>query len=121
MTHPEKVRQLVLLCDGTNDNVTGKVKDTHVVALTEWLTAHPDPQRTTFYDPGVGNPGQLPGSTFWDQIRRTMVRLQGLQLGRRVYENMAECYLFLMQHYQPGCEIYLFDISFFIFYLDFSV
>jgi uncharacterized protein (DUF2235 family) len=111
MSSSENVRQLVILCDGTNDNVTGKIKDTHVVTLTEWLTAHPDPLRTTFYDPGVGNPGQLPGSTFWDQIRRTMVRLQGLQLGRRVYENMAECYLFLMQHYQPGCEIYLFGFS----------
>ena len=104
-------RQLVILCDGTSNNVTGKITDTHVVALAEWLAAHPDPARITFYDPGVGNPGELPGATVWDQLRRTFDRLQGLAFGRGVYENMAECYQFLMQHYRPGDQIYLFGFS----------
>lgn len=111
MSATPATRQLVLLCDGTSNNVTGKVNDTHVVALAEWLAAHPDPLRTTFYDPGVGNPGELPGATVWDQIRRTFDRRQGLAFGRGVFENMAECYLFLMQHYQPGDQIYLFGFS----------
>jgi hypothetical protein len=104
-------RQLVLLCDGTNNNLTGQHRDTNVVKLAELLAAHPDPLRLVHYDPGVGNPGELPGATAWDQLRRRLARLHGLAFGRGVYENMAETYLFLMRHYRPGDELYIFGFS----------
>lgn len=104
-------RQLVLLCDGTNSNLTGRAKDTNVVKLSELMAADPDAQRTVFYDPGVGNSGALPGATGWDKFRREVDRINGLAFGRGVYENMAETYLFLMRHYQPGDEIYIFGFS----------
>lgn len=104
-------RQVVLLCDGTNNNLTGGLRDTNVVKLSELLRAHADPSRLVYYDPGVGNAGELPGATPWDKIRRRLERLYGLAFGRGVYENMAECYLFLMRHYRPGDELYIFGFS----------
>ena len=104
-------RQLVLLCDGTNNNLTGQRSDTNVVKLSALLASSLNPQKIVFYDPGVGNPGELPGATTWDQLRRRLDRLRGLAFGRGVYENMAESYLFLMRHYRPGDELYIFGFS----------
>ncbi|HMO45261.1 MAG TPA: DUF2235 domain-containing protein [Rubrivivax sp.] len=111
------MRQLVLLCDGTNNNLTGGAADTHVVLLAELLRRHPDAQRLLFYDPGVGNPGQAPGTTWWDKMRRQWERIEGLAFGRGVYDNIAEGYLFLMRHWRAGAapadddRIFLFGFS----------
>ncbi len=107
----ERERQLVLLCDGTNNNLTGRAADTHVVLLAELLRQHPDPDRLTYYDPGVGNPGQLPGTTPVDKLGRFAERLGALAFGRGVFDNIAEGYLFLMRSWQPGDEIWLFGFS----------
>jgi len=104
-------RQLILCCDGTNNNITGRANDTSVVKLCEMLSLHDDAAQTLFYDPGVGNPGELPGATTWDQWVRRGERIAGLAFGRGVYENMAEGYLFLMRHYQPGDQIFIFGFS----------
>lgn len=104
-------RQLVLLCDGTNNNLSGRHSDTHVVLLAELLRLFPDEQRLVYYDPGVGNPGQLPGTTVMDQIRRVRDRIDGLAFGRGLFDNVAEGYRFLMSHWQPGDQIYVFGFS----------
>lgn len=111
MTDAARPRQLVLLCDGTNNNLTGGRDDTNVVRLAELLTACPDGERLVYYDPGVGNPGELPGATLWDTARRTSERVAGLAFGRGVYENMVESYQFLMTHYRPGDQIFVFGFS----------
>ncbi|MGY0193535.1 T6SS phospholipase effector Tle1-like catalytic domain-containing protein [Leptothrix sp. BB-4] len=108
MTTP---RQLVLLCDGTNNNLSGRRADTHVVLLAELLQRFPDPQRLVYYDPGVGNPGQLPGTTVVDKAGRALDRINGLAFGRGLYDNVAEGYHFLMAHWQPGDEIYVLGFS----------
>ena len=106
------MRQLVLLCDGTNNNLTGAANDTHVVALAELLRADPDAERVVFYDPGVGNPGELPGTTWWDKARRLAERIDGLAFGRGVFDNIAEGYLFLMRHWRGDADqIWLFGFS----------
>ena len=105
-------RQLVICCDGTNNNLTGNSDDTNVVKLVQMLAqSSADPDQMVFYDPGVGNPGELPGATWADGISRWAQRVAGLAFGRGVYENMADCYLFLMRHYQPGDQIYIFGFS----------
>ncbi|MFI4931561.1 MAG: T6SS phospholipase effector Tle1-like catalytic domain-containing protein, partial [Burkholderiales bacterium] len=106
------MRQLVLLCDGTNNNLTGAAQDTHVVALAELLRADPDDERVVFYDPGVGNPGELPGTTVWDKARRQAERIDGLAFGRGVFDNIAEGYRFLMHQWRSDQdEIWLFGFS----------
>jgi len=106
------MRQLVLLCDGTNNNLTGVASDTHVVALAELLLTDPDAERVVFYDPGVGNPGEVPGITAWDSARRFFERIDGLAFGRGVFDNIAEGYLFLMRHWRGADDqIWLFGFS----------
>ncbi len=105
-------RQLVICCDGTNNNLTGNSSDTNVVKLTQLLAQSPaNANQIVFYDPGVGNPGELPGATWFDGLSRWAQRVAGLAFGRGVYENMADCYLFLMRNYQPGDQIYIFGFS----------
>lgn len=106
------MRQLILLCDGTNNNLTGAQNDTHVVTLAEVLRRAPDPDRLVFYDPGVGNPGQLPGTTVWDKLRRQFERIEGLAFGRGVFDNIAEGYIFLMRHWRNDADqIWVFGFS----------
>jgi hypothetical protein len=104
---------LVVLADGTNNNFTGRRDDTNVVKLAELLTAdrRGADDRRVFYDPGVGNPGELPGATFVDQVKRRLDRISGLAFGRGVYENIADCYRFLMQHRRAGDDLYLLGFS----------
>ncbi len=103
-------RQLIICSDGTNNNVTGGKEDTNVVKMLKLLTPDNNNQ-VLFYDPGVGNAGELPGTTLWDKARRFYGRVEGLALGRGIYENIAEAYLFLMRSYRPGDQIYFFGFS----------
>ncbi|MDO8456026.1 MAG: DUF2235 domain-containing protein [Burkholderiaceae bacterium] len=108
----DRPRQLVICCDGTNNNLTGGQADTNVVKLAQLMAqALPDAARLVFYDPGVGNAGELPGVTVIDRINRQAERWASLAFGRGVYENMEQCYQFLMNNYQPGDKIYIFGFS----------
>lgn len=109
--HMDTPRQLVLLCDGTNNNLSGRRADTHTVLLAELLQLFPDPQRRVYYDPGVGNPDALPGTTPTDWLRRKFARISGLAFGRGLYDNVAEGYRFLIRHWRPGDQIFLFGFS----------
>lgn len=103
-------RQLVICCDGTNNNLTGGARDTNVTKLCGLLAPDTNDQ-LLYYDPGVGNPGELPGASMTDSISRIFERLHGLAFGKGVYENIAEAYVFLMRHYRPGDQIFLFGFS----------
>lgn len=103
-------RQLIVCCDGTNNNLTGRLSDTNVTKLCELLDPDGQNQRL-YYDPGVGNPGQLPGATWVETLRREVERLSGLAFGQGVYENIAEGYAFLMEHYREGDQVFLFGFS----------
>jgi uncharacterized protein (DUF2235 family) len=104
-------RQLVLLCDGTNNQLSGGHADTHVVRLAELLHLYRDPDRIVYYDPGVGAADQLPGTTATDRIRRRLDRINGLAFGRGLYDNVAEGYQFLMDNWQRGDQVFIFGFS----------
>lgn len=104
-------RQLLVLCDGTNNNLTGGEEDTNVVKFAELLSRFSDAHRVVFYDPGVGNPGELPGTTMVDRLLRGTQRVAGLAFGRGVYENIAEGYRFLMQNWRDGDQLFLVGFS----------
>ena len=103
-------RQLIICCDGTNNNLTGRRNDTNVTQLCELLAPEAQGQRV-YYDPGVGNPGELPGASWADWLSRRFERLHGLVFGKGIYENIAEAYHFIMRNWQPGDEIFLFGFS----------
>ena len=98
--HPSAVRHLVLCLDGTNNTLTGGAKDTNVLRLVAHLAQHPSPQRLVYYDPGVGTPDTVPPTDPVDWARRSWDRLSGLASGRGVHDNVAQAYLFLMQHWR---------------------
>lgn len=103
-------RQLVLCLDGTNNNITGGRSDTNVTKLCQVLA--PDGQgQLLYYDPGVGNPGSIPGVTWQDMIRGKAERLWGLAFGKGIYENIAEAYLFLMRNFRPEDQIFVYGFS----------
>ena len=70
-----------------------------------------NPRQILYYDPGVGAPDALPSTGIDDWFRNKCDRIWGLASGRGVYENISQAYLFLMKHYQPGDQIYLFGFS----------
>jgi len=106
-----QTRQLVLLLDGTNNTLTGRIRDTNVLKLYEHLNRCADGSQTLYYDPGVGAPDSLPSTGVLDQAGRWVQRIYGLAYGRGIYENIRDAYLFLMRNWQPGDEIWLFGFS----------
>jgi hypothetical protein len=110
-TLPAGNKQIIICCDGTNNTLTAHVHDTNVLKIYQHLAAQQRPEQLLYYDPGVGAPDALPSMSFGDGLRNKINRLWGLASGRGIYENMAQAYLFLMKHYQPGDQIYLFGFS----------
>lgn len=107
---PRRPRQIIIGCDGTNNTLTGELHDTNVLKLIGQLVPE-DGDQILYYDPGVGSPDQVPPLGLLNTARRKLERLAGLVSGRGIYENIAEAYLFLVDHYKPGDQIYLFGFS----------
>ncbi|KQQ93664.1 DUF2235 domain-containing protein [Massilia sp. Leaf139] len=103
-------RQIILCCDGTNNTLTGGSHDTNVLKLVGLLAPERHNQ-LVYYDPGVGAPDQLPALGAWNELVRRKERIAGLAQGKGVYENIAEAYSFLVEHYAPGDQIYIFGFS----------
>jgi uncharacterized protein (DUF2235 family) len=104
-------RQLIVLCDGTNNTLTGGAHDTNVLQLAELLQSQSEPDQIVWYDPGVGSHSSMPGVTISDRIKETSNRVAGLALGGGVYDNIAEAMTFLAQNHRDGDQIYLFGFS----------
>lgn len=101
------MRQLILCCDGTDNNFTGGVADTAVVKVGLLLAAQKDPGQLIYYDPGVGQEDVFPDQTLVASLRK----LAKLASGRRVFKNIENGYRFLMGEYKPGDQIFLFGFS----------
>jgi uncharacterized protein (DUF2235 family) len=107
---PGKPRQLIVGCDGTNNTLTGGCHDTNVLKLIGQLVPA-DEAQILYYDPGVGSPDQLPPLGLLNEINRKRERLAGLAMGKGVYENIAQAYMFLVDNFQPGDQIYILGFS----------
>ncbi len=110
MDGAKRPRQIILGCDGTNNTLTGGSHDTNVLKLIGQL-APESAERLLYYDPGVGSADQLPPVGLANDLRRRWERVAGLANGRGIYENISEAYLFLVDHYRPGDQIYIFGFS----------
>jgi uncharacterized protein (DUF2235 family) len=104
-------RQLIICCDGTNNTLTANDHDTNVLKTFELLARADNSGHVLYYDPGVGAPDALPSTGLGEWLRNKCDRVWGLASGRGIYENIGQAYQFLMQHYQPGDQIYLFGFS----------
>lgn len=65
-------------------------------------------EQVTFYDPGLGTDvGSTALSTPWRFIQKML----GSVTGRGIVRNIADCYAFLINHYEPGDRIFLIGFS----------
>lgn len=104
-------RQLIVMCDGTNNTLTGGVQDTNVLKLALHLRKSGDPHQMVWYDPGVGSDAALPGVSWFERVQGRIKSWIGLAQGAGVYENIQEALTFLAQHHRDGDHIFVFGFS----------
>ena len=68
---------------------------------------HPSEQ-VAFYDPGLGTDTTATGVT---AVVRWIQKLLASATGRGITTNIADCYEFIINHYQPGDRIFLMGFS----------
>jgi len=105
------MRNLIVCCDGTG-NVWRQSGESNVVKLARQLdlaTGEGLADQVLYYDPGVGTAeGKIAESR---TIRTRLAKLAGLAWGNGAWTNVAEAYIWLMRHYQPGDRLFLFGFS----------
>ena len=98
-------RNIVLCCDGTSNRFTPD--RTNVLKLCYALVKDPERQ-LVYYHPGIGTRAPVGIGTaiggFWG-------KLGGLAWGAGLQQDIADAYVFLMNHYRPGDRVYLFGFS----------
>lgn len=98
-------KNIVLCCDGTSNQFNDA--QTNVVRLYSCLVNDPERQ-VTFYHPGLGTMAQTGVLTsVGDKLSRTA----GLAFGLGIRDHIRDAYVFLMQTYEEGDDIYLFGFS----------
>ena len=99
-------KNIALCFDGTG-NVVRREGNTNVLLLFRRIDYDPERQ-LTYYDPGVGTFSAAGASTPFAQW---FSRLLGQAFGAGLRTNLEEAYTFLMNHWNPGDEIYIFGFS----------
>lgn len=97
-------RNLIVLCDGTSNQITGN--STNVLKLFRILEK--DNNQRVFYDPGVGTIAQL---AMWGRLRQKLGEFLGLATGYGLDDNILDAYRWLCANYQPEDRIFLFGFS----------
>jgi uncharacterized protein (DUF2235 family) len=65
-------------------------------------------EQVAFYDPGLGTDI---GATALSAPWRFIQKLLGSVTGRGIVKNIAECYAFIINHYEPGDRVFLIGFS----------
>jgi uncharacterized protein (DUF2235 family) len=98
-------KKLVLCCDGTSNQPATDL--TNVAKLYFTLQSGDAPQ-ATYYHPGLGTmepPGAL---SWWDKTWTTKL---GLAAGWGIQNDIRDAYIFLMNNYEPGDDVFMFGFS----------
>jgi uncharacterized protein (DUF2235 family) len=98
-------KNIVICCDGTNNKVTLD-ENTNVVYLYSCLVHNTD--QVAFYSPGVGT--MYPSRLSWT-ITKWWFRLIDLMSAKTLNDKVRDAYIYLMNTYEEGDQIYLFGFS----------
>lgn len=98
-------RNIVLCCDGTANRFTAD--RTNVLKLCYALTKDIDRQ-LVYYHPGIGTRAPFGVGT---AIGGWWGKLAGLAFGYGLKADIADAYVFLMNHFRPGDQVFLFGFS----------
>lgn len=92
------MKQIIICSDGTWNTPDQQDRD-HVVPSNVVKMARAVQAPAVFYDAGVGTDG-----SWWD-------RLVGAAFGRGISRNIIDCYRFVVEHFEPGDDIFCFGFS----------
>lgn len=98
-------RNLVLCCDGTSNRFTSD--RTNVLKLCYALVKDPDTQ-LVYYHPGLGTRAPVGVHTTFGGA---WGKLLGLAFGAGLRDDVADAYIFLMNHFREGDRVFLFGFS----------
>lgn len=108
-------KNIVVFSDGTGQDggVRAEQRLSNVYKLYRVCRPGPDceidpKEQVAFYDPGLGTEGSATAKT---GLIRFFQKLLGQVTGRGVTNNIADCYEFIINHYQPGDRIFLIGFS----------
>ncbi|MCK4742747.1 MAG: DUF2235 domain-containing protein [Sulfuriflexus sp.] len=100
------MKRIAICCDGTwnspdQKDEEGVASPTNVVKIARAIkfNAADGTKQTIFYDPGVGSSGSF--------LKRNYEGATGAGISR----NIKEAYTYLINHYEPGDELYFFGFS----------
>ncbi|MCP3462488.1 DUF2235 domain-containing protein [Bradyrhizobium sp. CCGUVB23] len=101
-------KNIVICCDGTGNEISENISN--VLKLYRCLrkTDRTRPRQLVFYDPGVGT---VTEPSTWNRWKADINLVLGLATGYGLDDNVLAAYGFLVQHYAPGDQIYLFGFS----------
>ncbi|MGY8666261.1 DUF2235 domain-containing protein [Bradyrhizobium sp. UFLA05-109] len=101
-------KNIVICCDGTGNEISENISN--VLKLYRCLrkTDKTRPRQLVFYDPGVGT---VTEPSTWHRVKANINLVLGLATGYGLDDNVLSAYGFLVEHYAPGDQIYLFGFS----------
>lgn len=100
-------RKIIICLDGTGNQMKA-TGHTNVATLFRMLDVSDPERQIAYYDPGVGT---MSAANARGIVGRWWSRICGLAFGAGLKENVAQAYTFLMQHWLPGDELYVFGFS----------
>lgn len=108
-------KNIVIFSDGTGQagGVRPEQRLSNIYKLYRATRVDPtndiDPsQQVAFYDAGLGTDEDASG---WLKVTRTVYKILGSATGRGISHNIADCYSFLIDHWERGDRIWLFGFS----------
>lgn len=108
-------KNILIYSDGTGQDggVRPEQRVSNIYKMYRASRTAPDNQidpadQVSFYDPGLGTDI---GATALSAPRRFLQKILGSVVGRGIIQNIADCYAFIIDHYEPGDRIFLIGFS----------
>jgi uncharacterized protein (DUF2235 family) len=102
------MKNIIILCDGTGNEISENISNVLKFYRCLRKTDKTSPRQMVFYDPGVGT---LARPNPWRKLAQDFTAILGLATGYGLDDKVLQAYLFLVRHYEPGDQIYLFGFS----------
>jgi uncharacterized protein (DUF2235 family) len=96
----------VICCDGTGNEFGPN--NTNVVRLSQVLDRRPEANQRLYYDPGIGT---LPPLGVFTRVGKWLSEAVELAFGTDLTWKVEEAYSYLMDHWEPGDNVFLFGFS----------
>ena len=108
-------KNILIYSDGTGQDggVRPEQRQSNIYKMYRASRVGPDTvidprEQIAFYDPGLGTQNDAVGLT---ALRKRVSKLLASATGRGITTNIADCYEFIINHWEPGDRVWLFGFS----------